>query len=80
MTVISVDKDFLEELVDLKLKFLNDESEKILTKWNYRMPSKFLKDAADGTIEEAEDDAITLRHLIDQREELLKLKASWNNL
>jgi len=78
MTVISVDKEFLEDLVDLKLKFLNDESEKILTKWNYQIPSKFLKDAADGTIEEAEDDAITLRHLIDQREELLKLKASWN--
>ena len=80
MTVISVDKEFLEELVDLKLKFLNDETEKILTKWNYPIPSKFLKDAADGTIEEAEDDAITLRHLIDQREELLKLKASWNKL
>ncbi len=78
MTVISVDKEFLEDLVDLKLKFLNDEIEKILTKWNYQIPSKFLKDAADGTIEEAEDDAITLRHLIDQREELLKLKASWN--
>lgn len=78
MTVISVDKEFLEDLVDLKLKFLNDETEKILTKWNYQIPSKFLKDAADGTIEEAEDDAITLRHLIDQREELLKLKASWN--
>ena len=62
----------------MKLKFLNDETEKILTKWNYQIPSKFLKDAADGTIEEAEDDAITLRHLIDQREELLKLKASWN--
>jgi replication initiation and membrane attachment protein DnaB len=80
MTVISVDKEFLEELVDLKLKFLNDESEKILTKWNYQMPSQFLKDAADGTIEEAEDDAITLKHLIDQCEELLKLKASWNNI
>jgi hypothetical protein len=78
MTLISVDKELLEELVDLKLKFLHDETEKILTKWNYKIPSKFLKDAADGTIEEAEDDAITLRHLIDQREELLKLKVNWN--
>jgi hypothetical protein len=78
MTLISVDKEFLEELVDLKLKFLSDETEKILSKWNYQIPSKLLKDAANGTIEEAEDDAITLRHLIDQREELLKLKASWN--
>ncbi len=68
------------ELVDCKLSFLTSETEKILIQWNYQIPLKFLKDAADGTIEEAEDDAITLRHLIDQREELVKLKASWNSV
>jgi len=32
----------------------------------------------DGTIEEVEDEAITLRHFLDQREELLALKKDWN--
>ena len=79
MTTIPVKKELLEELVDLKLKFLDEESEKILNKWNYKAPLKFLQDAKDGTIEEAEDDAITLKHLLDQREELLNFKKDWNN-
>ena len=50
-----------------------------MQKWNYNLPTKFLHDAKDGIIEEAEDDAITLKHLLDQREELLLLlKKTWN--
>ncbi len=79
MTSIRVEKELLEELVDLKLKFLYEEIDKILSKWEYEEPSKFLKDAKDGTVEEAEDDAITLRHLLDQREELFSLKKKWND-
>jgi len=78
MTSIPVEKELLEELVDLKLRFLYDEIDKILNKWKYDESSKFLQDARDGTIEEAEDDAISLRHLLDQREELLALKKDWN--
>lgn len=78
MTSIPVEKELLEELIDLKLKFLYDEIDKILNKWKYDESSKFLQDARDGTIEEAEDDAISLRHLLDQREELLALKKDWN--
>jgi len=80
MTTIPVKKELLEELVDLKLKYLQYEMEKILDKWNYEIPDKFLEDAKNGTIEEAEMDAITLRHLLDQREELFNLKKSWNSL
>jgi len=76
---IPVKKELLEELVDLKLEFLFNEIDKILKKWNYDSPDKFLQDAKDGTIEEAEDDAITLKHLIDQREELFIYKREWNN-
>jgi len=79
MTTIPVKKELIEELVDLKLNFLYEEIDKILSNWNYESPSKFLQDAKDGTIKEAEDDAITLKHLIDQREELFALKTSWNN-
>lgn len=78
MTTIPVKKELLEELVDLKLKFLYDEIDKVLVKWSYESPTKFLKDAKDGTIEEAENDAITLKHLLDQREELFNLKKDWN--
>lgn len=78
MTTIPVKKELLEELVDLKLKFLYDEIDKVLDKWSYESPTKFLQDAKDGTIEEAENDAITLKHLLDQREELFNLKKDWN--
>jgi len=80
MTTIPVKKELLVELVDLKLKFLYDEIDKILAKWSYNSPTQFLQDAKTGVIEEAENDAITLKHLIDQREELFNLKRDWNNL
>jgi hypothetical protein len=79
MTSIPVEKELLEELIDFKLRFLYEEIDKILNKWKYEESSKFLQDARDGTIEEAEDDAITLRHLLDHREELLTLKKDWND-
>ena len=78
MTTIPVKKELLEELVDLKLKFLIDEIEKILQKWRYENPSVFLDDAKNGTLEEAEEDAITLKHLLSQREELFDLRKDWN--
>jgi len=76
MTTISVKKEFLEELIDIKLKFIHIEIDKILTKWNYKNPIKFLQDAKDGTIEEVEPDAITLKQLTKEREELFKFKSS----
>jgi hypothetical protein len=79
MTSIPVEKELLEELIDFKLSFLHDEIDKILNKWNYEESSKFLQDARDGTIEEAEDDAITLRQFLHQRDELLTLKIKMNN-
>ncbi len=78
MTSIPVEKELLEELIDFKLSFLFEEIDKILNKWKYEESSKFLQEARNGTIEEAEDDAITLRHLSDQRGELLALKKEWN--
>ena len=79
MTSIPVEKELLEELIDFKLSFLYKEIDKILNRWKYEETSKFLQDARDGTIEEAEDDAITLRHLLDQRKELVALKQEWND-
>lgn len=77
MTTIPVEKELLEELVDLKLQYLNDEIDRILTKWEYESALKFVQNAKDGTIEEGEDDAITLKHLLDQKEELFNFKKVW---
>ena len=57
ITTIPVEKELLEDLIDLKLKFLHKEIDKILTRWKYKDPGKFLQDAKDGTIKEAEPDA-----------------------
>jgi hypothetical protein len=78
LTIVEVDKNLIEELVDMKMKFLSEESDKILKKWNYDNPNKFLKDSENGVIREAENDAIVLIHLQDQREELLQMKRKWN--
>ncbi len=78
MTQVSVDKALAEELVDLKLQQLAQEITNILTKWNYKTIDKFLKDAEDGTLAESEMDAISMTNLIDQREELFRLKRSWS--
>ena len=76
MTIIPVEKELLEELLDYKLKFLNMEIDTILTKWNYTNPDLFLQHAKDGTIEEAELDAITLKQLLKERK--YQFKSDWN--
>ena len=63
----------------LILKFLHKEIDKILTQWNYTNPDLFLQHARDGTIEEAEPDAITLRQLLKEREDAYQYKSDWNS-
>ena len=79
MTSISVEKEFLMNLIDSKLKVLQDEIQAILTKWKYTSIEKFLSDARDGTLEEAEDDAVCMRNLTDKREDLFQLKYKWTS-
>ena len=56
MTQVKIDKENLVELVDFKLSRLRKEIERILKKWNYSSSNKFLEDAKNGTISEAEHD------------------------
>jgi hypothetical protein len=79
MTSISVEKEFLMDLIDSKLKVLQDEIQAFLTKWKYTSIEKFLSDARDGTLEEAEDDAVCMRNLTDKREDLFQLKYKWTS-
>ena len=79
MTMISIEKETLKELLDSKLKQIIEKINFILSKWNYNSIEKFLKDSRDGTIEEAEMDAISLINLRDNRNKWMDLKISWSN-
>ncbi len=74
MTTVSIDKAILEDLIDFKIRHLNRRIQKILSKWKYQSSDTFLNDAINGIIKEAEMDAIGLRQLIKQRDDLQKLK------
>lgn len=79
MARISVDEEFMMELVDFKLRFLKEEIEQILQKWNYSSFNKFLEHSKDGTLSEAEEDAIILKNLQDQIVQLTQKKQEWNS-
>ena len=77
MTICSIDQDLLEDLVDFKLRYLIIDIDEIIHEWGYRDAAKFLDDAKNGTLQEAEMDAISLRQLLADREKLEQLKEEW---
>ncbi len=79
MAKISVEQDLIVELIDFKLKYLKEEIERILNKWNYKSSTLFLKRAKDGTLSEAEEDAIILKNLQDQIEDLAQKKSEYKS-
>ncbi len=76
MARVSVEKELLMNLLDFKLNSLKEEINRILHKWKYTSSTEFLKHAKDGTLAEAEMDAIELINLNDERERLLGEKKS----
>ncbi len=79
MARVSVDKELLMNLLDFKLNHLKEEIDRMLSKWDYMSSTVFLKHAKDGTLSEAEMDAIELKNLNDERERLLGEKLSFIN-
>ncbi len=77
MARVSVDEELLMSLLDFKLNHLKEEIDRMLNKWNYTSSIEFLKHAKDGTLSEAEMDAIELKNLTDERERLLGEKSSF---
>jgi hypothetical protein len=67
-----------DDLVDTKLKTIIDEINEIVSKWKYTSADLFLKHAADGTLRDAEPDAISLTNLLDKRKELHHLIWTWS--
>lgn len=76
MARVSVDEELLLNLLDFKLSHLKEQIDGILSKWKYNSSTEFLKHAKDGTLSEAEMDAIELINLNDERERLLREKMS----
>jgi hypothetical protein len=74
---INVDRAFLEELLDFKLRNLNQEIDSIISKWRYVDANLFLSDTRNGKLKNAEIDAILLRQLISDRDELLTKKTEF---
>ncbi|MFX0097979.1 MAG: hypothetical protein ACFFCS_00240 [Candidatus Hodarchaeota archaeon] len=80
MTEITMDKGLAENLVNSKLRLIREEIDKILTHWKYSDANEFVNDARAGKIREAENDAISMTNLLDQRDKLFKLKKGWADL
>lgn len=72
---IPIEPDLLEELVDFKLQHLDLEINGIIEKRGYKDAAKFMEDARNGTLKEAEMDAISLRQLLADKEKLESVKA-----
>ena len=77
MTQVKIEKEYLAQLVDFKLSHLRKKIEKILQKWGYSSSNKFLEDAKNGTICEAEEEAIILTNLEDEIDSLEHRKIAW---
>jgi hypothetical protein len=78
LATVSVKKEFLDDLIDFKLRFITSEINRILAKWKRQSIDQFLKDARTGVLAESEDDAIDLTNLITHRDELHRLKTGCN--
>ena len=70
---ITIKKDIANDLIETKLKSLDDEIEKILQRWNITNIDDFLEAARTGRLEESEDDAISIQNLRDKRNKVAKL-------
>lgn len=77
MTMISIEKEILEDLVNHKLRAVMEDMDMILKTWKSPNADQFLEDARNGTLRNAEDDAVVFRNLLDEQERLTDLKATW---
>ena len=75
VATVSIEKDLATELVNSKLDDINKEIKQILNHWGETDTERFLLKAKNGTLKNAEDDAIDLKQLLldyDDLQEVLK--------
>ena len=68
-----MDRDVAEDLVSYKLRKIQENIYKILTRWDETEASIFLEKAKNGTYSEAENDAIDLKQLLLDEKQLNEL-------
>ncbi|MHA2299187.1 MAG: hypothetical protein ACXAEU_15070 [Candidatus Hodarchaeales archaeon] len=73
MTTITLDADLARDLIETKLKLLDQEITEIMQKWAVDTVDDLVERARTGSLEEAEDDAIEAQNLRDKRREIAKL-------
>ncbi len=71
-----MDGKIIEDLINTKLRVLDEKIGKILKKWKVNNVNQLINGARSGEIEEAESDAIELQNLVAKREEIEKLYQS----
>ena len=78
--MITIEKSLALDLINVKLSVIVQEINNILNKWHYIDPDILIMDAKKGILDEnAQNDAISLRNLLDIRKTLSDLKKSWVN-
>jgi len=70
---ITFDQEIARDLIETKLRVLNEKIDEILNKWNLSSIEELIEGARTGKLPEAEDDAIDLQNLRDKRSQIEKL-------
>lgn len=71
--IIEIEKSIAEDLIKFKLRSIQQYIREILNRWNEESATRFLEKVSQGMIKEAENDAIDLKQLLYDEEELLVL-------
>ena len=70
MKTITINADLAEELLETNLRLLDQEISEILKKWGVETIDELIDGAKNGSLEEAEDNAIEVQNLRDKRNEI----------
>ena len=64
MTQVKIEKEIAEDLINSKLRVLQQYVDRILNRWNESSAEIFLVKARSGVHKNAEEDAVELRQLL----------------
>ena len=70
MTTVSIDQRMALDLVESRLKQVNDQVAAILERWHQDSAVEMIERTRKGKLPEAEIDAIALTNLLEKREQL----------
>ena len=71
---VELERSVAEDLVSFKLRSIQSEIASILNKWQYTSIEDFISDVKSGKLREAENDAIEIRHLSEEQDNLMGIQ------